>query len=69
LGALLAMAILIIYIVLGILHESFIHPITILSGLPSAGSGAAKFFSQAGLCRGFPLRRERRASRFQRQLL
>ncbi|HUI27386.1 MAG TPA: efflux RND transporter permease subunit, partial [Candidatus Kryptonia bacterium] len=33
-------AILVIYIVLGILYESFIHPITILSGLPSAGFGA-----------------------------
>ena len=40
LGLLLAMAILVIYIVLGILYESFIHPITILSGLPSAGFGA-----------------------------
>ena len=40
LGTLLAMAILVIYIVLGILYESFIHPITILSGLPSAGLGA-----------------------------
>src|SRR5262249_46408978 len=36
LGLLLAMAILFIYIVLGILYESFIHPITMLSGLPSA---------------------------------
>ena len=34
------LAILVIYIVLGILYESFIHPITILSGLPSAGVGA-----------------------------
>jgi HAE1 family hydrophobic/amphiphilic exporter-1 len=34
------MAILVIYIILGILYESFIHPITILSGLPSAGFGA-----------------------------
>ena len=33
-------AIIVIYIVLGILYESFIHPITILSGLPSAGLGA-----------------------------
>jgi len=33
-------ALLVIYIVLGILYESFIHPITILSGLPSAGLGA-----------------------------
>ena len=40
LGVLLIMAILVIYIVLGILYESFIHPITILSGLPSAGFGA-----------------------------
>jgi HAE1 family hydrophobic/amphiphilic exporter-1 len=40
LGLLLMMAILVIYIVLGILYESFIHPITILSGLPSAGVGA-----------------------------
>jgi HAE1 family hydrophobic/amphiphilic exporter-1 len=39
-GVLLAMAILVIYMVLGILYESFIHPITILSGLPSAGLGA-----------------------------
>jgi hypothetical protein len=34
------LAILVIYLVLGILYESFIHPITILSGLPSAGLGA-----------------------------
>jgi HAE1 family hydrophobic/amphiphilic exporter-1 len=40
LGLLLVMAILVIYIVLGILYESFIHPITILSGLPAAGFGA-----------------------------
>jgi HAE1 family hydrophobic/amphiphilic exporter-1 len=40
LGLLLVMAVLVIYIVLGILYESFIHPITILSGLPSAGFGA-----------------------------
>ena len=37
---LLIVAILVIYIVLGILYESFIHPITILSGLPSAVFGA-----------------------------
>ncbi len=37
---LLVVAILVIYIVLGILYESFIHPITILSGLPSAVFGA-----------------------------
>jgi HAE1 family hydrophobic/amphiphilic exporter-1 len=37
---LLAMAILVVYLVLGILYESFIHPLTILSGLPSAGLGA-----------------------------
>jgi HAE1 family hydrophobic/amphiphilic exporter-1 len=40
LGLLLVMAILVIYIILGILYESFLHPITILSGLPSAGFGA-----------------------------
>ena len=40
LGLLLLMAILVIYLVLGVLYESFIHPITILSGLPSAGFGA-----------------------------
>ncbi|MEJ0090334.1 MAG: efflux RND transporter permease subunit [Limisphaerales bacterium] len=38
--ALLIVSILVIYIILGILYESFIHPITILSGLPSAGFGA-----------------------------
>jgi multidrug efflux pump subunit AcrB len=38
--ALLVVAIIVIYIILGILYESFIHPITILSGLPSAGFGA-----------------------------
>ena len=40
LGLLLLLAILVIYIVLGILYESFVHPITILSGLPAAGFGA-----------------------------
>jgi HAE1 family hydrophobic/amphiphilic exporter-1 len=40
LGMLVLMSILVIYLVLGILYESFIHPITILSGLPSAGFGA-----------------------------
>ena len=39
-GLLLVMAVLVIYLVLGILYESFIHPLTILSGLPSAGAGA-----------------------------
>jgi hydrophobic/amphiphilic exporter-1 (mainly G- bacteria), HAE1 family len=37
---LLGIAILVIYLVLGILYESFIHPLTILSGIPSAGLGA-----------------------------
>ncbi len=40
LSLLLLIAILVVYIVLGILYESYIHPITILSGLPSAGFGA-----------------------------
>ena len=39
-GWLLFLAIVVIYLVLGILYESFIHPLTILSGLPSAGFGA-----------------------------
>src|SRR5712691_413827 len=37
---LLLVAVLVIYLILGILYESFIHPFTILSGLPSAGLGA-----------------------------
>ena len=40
LSLLLVVAILVVYIVLGILYESYIHPLTILSGLPSAGFGA-----------------------------
>ncbi|HKA46228.1 MAG TPA: efflux RND transporter permease subunit [Burkholderiales bacterium] len=39
-GVLLVMSIFVIYLVLGILYESYIHPITILSGLPTAGMGA-----------------------------
>ncbi len=39
-GLLLVLAIFVIYLVLGILYESFIHPVTILSGLPTAGFGA-----------------------------
>ena len=40
LGWLLLLSVLVIYIVLGVLYESFIHPLTILSGLPAAGFGA-----------------------------
>ncbi|HKF69563.1 MAG TPA: efflux RND transporter permease subunit [Vicinamibacterales bacterium] len=40
LSLLLIVAIMVVYIVLGILYESYIHPLTILSGLPSAGFGA-----------------------------
>src|SRR5688572_15238080 len=40
LGVLLIMAVLVIYIVLGILYEDFVHPITILSGLPEVSFGA-----------------------------
>jgi len=40
LGLLLVVAIGVVYIVLGMLYESYIHPLTILSGLPSAGLGA-----------------------------
>ena len=39
-GMLLVLAIFVIYLVLGILYESFIHPLTILSGLPTAAFGA-----------------------------
>ena len=39
-GILLLAALVVVYIVLGILYESFIHPLTILSGLPSAAVGA-----------------------------
>ncbi|MBI1207531.1 MAG: MMPL family transporter [Azospirillum sp.] len=39
-GLLLAAAVVVIYIVLGVLYESFVHPLTILSGLPSAAVGA-----------------------------
>ncbi|HKB09885.1 MAG TPA: efflux RND transporter permease subunit [Vicinamibacterales bacterium] len=40
LAVLLAIAVMVVYIVLGILYESYIHPLTILSGLPSAAFGA-----------------------------
>ncbi|HEX4271295.1 MAG TPA: efflux RND transporter permease subunit, partial [Rhizomicrobium sp.] len=39
-GILLVIAIMTVYIILGILYESFVHPLTILSGLPSAAVGA-----------------------------
>ena len=39
-GMLLLIAVIVVYIILGILYESFIHPLTILSGLPSAAMGA-----------------------------
>jgi HAE1 family hydrophobic/amphiphilic exporter-1 len=39
-GLLLAVTIFVVYVILGILYESFVHPITILSGLPAAGLGA-----------------------------
>ncbi len=48
-GPLLLAAVLTIYILLGVLYESFIHPITILSGLPSAGLGALIFLRLFGM--------------------
>jgi HAE1 family hydrophobic/amphiphilic exporter-1 len=39
-GWLLLVAVIVVYIILGILYESFVHPLTILSGLPSAAFGA-----------------------------
>jgi HAE1 family hydrophobic/amphiphilic exporter-1 len=49
LGLLLIIAILVIYLVLGVLYESFIHPLTILSGLPAAGFGALLTLMAFGL--------------------
>ncbi len=48
-GYLLIFTVLVIYIILGMLYESFIHPITILSGLPSAGLGAVLFLMLFGI--------------------
>jgi hydrophobe/amphiphile efflux-1 (HAE1) family protein len=48
-GLLLFAAVLVIYIVLGVLYESFIHPLTILSGLPTAGIGALITLQLAGM--------------------
>ncbi|WP_460452326.1 efflux RND transporter permease subunit [Alsobacter sp. SYSU BS001988] len=48
-GLLIMAAVLVIYMVLGVLYESFIHPITILSGLPSAGFGALLALQYYGL--------------------
>ena len=48
LGILLLITILVIYIVLGILYESFIHPLTILSGLPSAALGGLLALKYSG---------------------
>jgi multidrug efflux pump len=45
---LIAAAIVIVYIVLGVLYESFVHPVTILSTLPSAGIGALLALMAAG---------------------
>jgi HAE1 family hydrophobic/amphiphilic exporter-1 len=42
-------AIIVIYIVLGVLYESFAHPLTILSGLPAAGIGAVAFLALFGM--------------------
>ena len=47
-GILILLSIVVIYLVLGILYESFIHPITILSGLPTAGLGALATLSLFG---------------------
>nr|MBA3658893.1 efflux RND transporter permease subunit [Gemmatimonadales bacterium] len=46
---LLVLAVLVIYLVLGILYESFVHPLTILSGLPFAGFGALLALLVTGL--------------------
>ncbi len=49
LGLLLGVAVLVIYLVLGVLYEDFLHPLTILSGLPSAGFGALLALEVLGL--------------------
>ena len=48
-GMLLFLAVVIVYLVLGILYESFIHPLTILSGLPAAAFGALLALMSFGL--------------------
>jgi HAE1 family hydrophobic/amphiphilic exporter-1 len=48
-GLLILAAVFVIYVVLGVLYESFIHPVTILSGLPSAGLGALLTLQYFGL--------------------
>ena len=48
-GLLLLITVLVIYLILGVLYESFIHPLTILSGLPSAGAGALATLMVFGL--------------------
>jgi HAE1 family hydrophobic/amphiphilic exporter-1 len=48
-GILLVLSIFVIYLVLGILYESFIHPLTILSGLPTAGLGALLTLNAFGI--------------------
>jgi hydrophobe/amphiphile efflux-1 (HAE1) family protein len=48
LGVLLVIAVMVIYLILGVLYESFIHPITILSGLPSAAIGALLILLASG---------------------
>ncbi|WPB84874.1 efflux RND transporter permease subunit [Sediminicoccus rosea] len=48
-GALVLAAVLIMYVVLGVLYESFIHPLTILSGLPAAALGAFATLWLSGL--------------------
>ena len=48
-GMLLLIAMIVVYIILGILYESFIHPLTILSGLPSAAVGALLTLFLVGL--------------------
>lgn len=48
-GWLLFLAIVVIYLTLGVLYESFIHPLTILSGLPAAGFGALLTLKLAGM--------------------
>ncbi len=67
LGLLLLIAILVIYLVLGILYESFMHPLTMLSGLPSAGLGALLTLSVSPGSQHVRLRRHHHAGRHRQE--
>ena len=63
LGVLLLVAVLVTYAIMGILYESFIHPITILSALPFAGFGAVATLMLFGAELNSQLERQDRSPR------